>query len=180
MGGMGIWITQVLNGIYPVILIILHAWFINRNFAMDTESLMTLDKSMGVPEEDRLDVAIKSSGEVVNVSEKIIRFCKEHHIDERRAYFSGLCFEEMAGNIVEHGFDDRKKHSIDIRVVYKGEDELLLRLRDDGRPFNPKEYSDLFESEDITHNIGIRMVSRIAKSMEYQNMLGLNVLTIRV
>ncbi|MCR5211064.1 MAG: ATP-binding protein [Lachnospiraceae bacterium] len=180
MGGMGIWITQVLNGIYPVILIILHAWFINRNFAMDTESLMTLGKNMGVPEEDRLDVTIKSSGEVVNVSEKIIRFCKEHHIDERRAYFSGLCFEEMAENIVEHGFDDRKKHSIDIRVVYKGEDELLLRLRDDGRPFNPKEYSELFESEDITHNIGIRMVSRIAKRMEYQNMLGLNVLTIRV
>ena len=86
----------------------------------------------------------------------------------------------MAGNIVEHGFTDNKKHSIDIRVIYKGENELLLRLRDDCRAFNPKERSELFEPEDITHNIGLRIVSRIAKSMEYQNMLGLNVLTIRI
>ena len=180
MGGMGIWITQVVNGFYAIIMIIIHAWFINRKLAMDTESLMTLEKGMGVPKEDRLDVTVGSSGEIVNISEKIIKFCEQHHIDGRRAYFSGLCFEEMAGNIVEHGFADRRKHSIDIRVVCKGEDELLLRLRDDCRAFNPKEFSGLFESEDITRNIGIRMVSKISKSMEYQNMLGLNVLTIRV
>lgn len=39
--------------------------------------------------------------------------------------------------------------------------------------------AELFDPEDVTHNIGLRMVSRIAKSMEYQNMLGRNVLTIK-
>ena len=180
MGGMGIWATQVINGFYAIILILVHAFIINKNFAIDTESLMTLDKGLGVPPEDRLDVSIRSEEEVVNLSEEIINFCKDHGVDGRRAYFSGLCFEELAGNIVEHGFSDGKKHSIDIRVIYKGEEELLLRLRDDCRAFNPKECSDLFSPEDVTHNIGLRMVSRIARSMEYQNMLGLNVLTIRV
>ncbi len=180
MGGMGIWVTQVVNGFYAIILILVHAFILNRNFSIDTESLMTLDKDMGVSPEDRLDVTIRSEQEVVNLSEEIIRFCRQHHVDDRRAFFSGLCFEEMAGNIIKHGFSDNKRHSIDIRVVYKGDDELMLRLRDDCMPFNPRERSELFTPEDTTRNIGLRMVSRIAKSMEYQNLLGLNVLTIRV
>ena len=32
----------------------------------------------------------------------------------------------------------------------------------------------------MTRNIGLRMVMRIAKSVDYQNLLGLNVLTMRV
>ena len=74
---------------------------------------------------------------------------------------------------------DAKKHSIDARVQYnKG--ELLLRFRDDCKPFNPQESAKLFDPDDIAHNIGIRMVSKIAKKMNYQNMLGMNVLTIRL
>ena len=34
--------------------------------------------------------------------------------------------------------------------------------------------------ESMTRNIGLRMVMRIAKSVDYQNLLGLNVLTMRV
>ncbi len=180
MGGMGIWATQIVNGLYAIILIIVHAWIINKNFKMDTESLMTLDPAIGVPAEDRLDVTVRSEKEVANISEEIIRFCKKHQIDERRAFYSGLCFEEMTGNIVQHGFTEKKNNSVDIRVVYKGENELLLRLRDDCSPFNPREFSELFNPTDVTHNIGLRIVSRIARSMEYQNMLGLNVLTIRI
>ena len=141
---------------------------------------MTLDKNLGVSEKNRVDITIHSVEEVVHTSEQIIAFCKRHRIDSKHAYYAGLCFEEMAGNIVEHGFHDGKKHSVDIRVIYKGKGELFMRLRDDCKPFNPQERAELFEPEDITHNIGLRMVSRIAKSMNYQNMLGLNVLTLQI
>lgn len=178
-GGMGIWYTQIINGIYPILLIILHAFVVNKRFALDAESLMTLPKDFGVPEENRIDLTIHGAEDVVHTSEKIIEFCKQHNVSPNRTYCAGLCMEEMAGNVVEHGFNDRKKHSIDVRVVLKG-DDLILRLRDDCRLFDPKERTELFTPEDVTHNIGLRMVSRIAKSMNYQNMLGLNVLTIRV
>ncbi|MBO4653348.1 MAG: ATP-binding protein [Lachnospiraceae bacterium] len=178
-GGMGIWYTQLLNGVYPILLIILHAFIVNRRVALDTESLMTLPKDFGVPEENRIDLTINGAEDVVHTSEKIIEFCKKHNVNPNRTYCAGLCMEEMAGNVVKHGFSDQKKHSIDVRVVLKG-DELRLRLRDDCKPFDPKERAELFTPEDITHNIGLRMVSRIAKSMNYQNMLGLNVLTILV
>ena len=51
-------------------------------------------------------------------------------IYEKHAMYAALSIEEMAGNIVEHGFTDNKNHSIDVRVVYTGE-ELILRIKDD-------------------------------------------------
>ena len=86
----------------------------------------------------------------------------------------------MAANIVDHGFTkDRKAHSIDVRVVYK-EDTVILRIKDDCVPFDPGERQQIAEGDDITKNIGIRMVFRIANDVQYQNILGLNVLTVRI
>ena len=86
----------------------------------------------------------------------------------------------MAGNIVEHGFAvDRKQHSIDIRVVHK-DDVVILRIRDDCIPFNPAERREMFDPKDIMKNAGIRIVYRIARDINYQNIMGLNELTIRI
>ena len=102
-------------------------------------------------------------------------------IDNRRAFFSGLALEEMAGNVIEHGFtkDRRKNHSADIRVIHR-EDDVILRIRDDCLPFNPADRAKLLDPEDSTHNIGLRITFRIAKKVEYQNLLGCNVLTIHI
>lgn len=85
--------------------------------------------------------------------------------------------EDMAGNIVSHGFVKGKKNSVDIRVVLK-DGGMLIRFKDTCKPFDPKEYAKLFDPDDRTHNIGIRMVSRISTGMEYNYVLGLNVLSI--
>lgn len=98
----------------------------------------------------------------------------------RRAYLASLSMEEMAGNIVEHGFKkDNKRHSVDIRIVHK-DNKVILRIKDDCVPFDPGERRKLTEGEDITKNIGIRMIFRIAADINYRNILGMNVLTIRV
>ena len=88
--------------------------------------------------------------------------------------------EEMAGNIVEHGFEkDNKKHYVDIRVVHK-DDDVILRIKDDCVPFDPGERIKMADNDDLTRNIGIKMVFRTSKDVQYQNILGLNVLTIRI
>ena len=88
--------------------------------------------------------------------------------------------EEMAGNIVEHGFTkDKKKHTVDVRVVYK-DGGLILRIKDDCVPFDPAERSAIVDPADPARNIGIRTVYAIATKISYQNILGLNVLTITV
>ena len=66
-----------------------------------------------------------------------------------------------------------------MRVVLKNED-VILRIKDDCVPFDPGERQKLAESGDVTHNTGIRLVFQIARDVQYQNILGLNVLTIRI
>ena len=118
--------------------------------------------------------------EVVSLSSRVQEFCASKGIDHRRSMLSGLAIEEMAGNIVQHGYsEDHKKHNIEVRVVHK-DGSLILRIKDDCVPFDPADRRDLVEPEDITKNIGIRMVYSMAESVQYQNILGLNVLTIRM
>ncbi len=88
--------------------------------------------------------------------------------------------EEMAGNIVQHGFPkDRRRHTIDVRAVHKN-GSLILRIKDDCIPFDPAEKQRMAEAEDPTKNIGVRMIFRMASDVQYRNTFGLNVLTIRV
>ena len=104
----------------------------------------------------------------------------DESVDARRAYFAALCMEEMAGNIVQHGFTkDTKRHSADIRVVHKA-DEIILRIRDDCVAFDPAEYHRIMQPDENGKNIGIRIVYGIAKEVKYQNLLGMNVLTMRI
>ncbi|MBR0034319.1 MAG: hypothetical protein IJP54_01470 [Synergistaceae bacterium] len=65
------------------------------------------------------------AGEVSAESYKIEEFCLSRGVDKQRAMLSGLAMEEMAGNVVTHGFRaDSKPHSADIRVTCNGEDMI--------------------------------------------------------
>ncbi len=176
----GVYLANVLNGIVTTLYIILYAWKANKRFPRNMEELMAIPKNFGAPEEDRIDISVTSEEEVVEVSQKIRKFCAEKGVGKRRAYIASLAMEEMAGNVVSHGFvKDSKRHTVDLRAVYK-DDRIILRIRDDCIPFNPKERSQLFDENDPAKNVGIRMIYRIADEIEYQNLLGLNVLTVRI
>ena len=127
-----------------------------------------------------MDLTVRRMDEVVRVAEKVQLFCLEKGLDTRRAYLAGLAMEEMAGNVVGHGFHkDKKNHSVDIRVVFKSSG-LQLRIKDDCMPFDPGERIKMTDPTDPSSNIGIRLVFQISKDVEYQSILGLNVLMIRI
>ncbi|MBQ1346458.1 MAG: ATP-binding protein [Erysipelotrichaceae bacterium] len=176
----GVCIANVLNGVVTTLYIIGYAWFMNKRMPKSVEDLMVIPDNFGAKKEDRLDFSVKTIEEVLEVSRRVQNFCLERGIDAKKAYLAGLAMEEMAGNIVEHGFiKDKKKHSIDIRVV-NGSEDVILRLKDDCIPFDPKERSKITANDDPTKNIGIRMIYKIMKDVNYQNLLGLNVLTVRI
>ena len=183
IGAMGVdaaYIANVLNGVVTTLVIVGYSWLNNRRFPGNMEQLMVIPESFGAAESERLDLSVGSMEEVVRIAEQVQKFCLSRGIDERRAYLSGLSMEEMAGNIVDHGFKkDNKRHSVDVRVVHK-DGGVILRIKDDCVPFDPGERRRLAEDGDITKNIGIRMVFRLASEVKYRNILGMNVLTIRI
>ena len=184
---MGVWAGQILGSVFNVLLIIVYAFIYNRKPPVNLDRMMCFDEDFGVADDNRLDMTVHSMDEVINLSEQVWKFCEKRGITGQRRNCSSLCTEELAGNIVRHGFKDNRKHSIDIRVSYVNE-EIVISFKDDGIPFDPAEASRLFGAEDqgalkdddTFHNIGLRLVDLISRSMTYQNTFGLNILTIVV
>ena len=178
MGMNSVYWANVINGIATTVIIVGYAWIRNRHFPKNMAELMVIPGTFGVRREDRLDITVRSMDEVVCVSRKVREFCGEKGVDSRRSYLAALMVEEMAGNIVSHGFrKDQKAHSVDLRIACKGQD-LILRIKDDCIPFDPSERRKILDPEDVTRNIGIRMVFSLARDIRYQNILGMNALTI--
>ena len=123
---------------------------------------------------------IENMEQITRIAVQIQAFCESHGLSAKTASHAALCLEEMTGNIVRHGFSaDRKLHRIEVRAAFLP-DGVLLRVKDDCVPFNPQEWHDLAAPADPCANVGIRLVYGIAKKIEYQNLLGLNVLSITI
>ena len=180
MGMNGVYWANVINGMATTLIILGYAWIRNRRCPKTMAELMVIPREFGVPPEDRMDITVRSMEEVVCVSRQVQNFCQEKGIDDRRSYFAALMVEEMASNIISHGFrKDSKRHSADLRIAYKNQ-SLILRIKDDCIPFDPSERRKIVDPDDITKNIGIRMVFSLTQDIQYQNILGMNALTIRL
>ena len=180
IGMNSVYISNFLNGVVTTLVIVGYAWIKKKRFPRNMDELMVVPDDFGARADERLDLSVRSMEDVVSVAERVQTFCLARGVDARRAYLAGLSMEEMAGNVVDHGFrKDDKSHSVDVRVVHK-DDVVILRIKDDCVPFDPGERQQLTEGDDITKNIGIRMVFKIARDVQYQNILGLNVLTISI
>ena len=180
MGIAGVAWANVLNGIVTTLFVIGYSRYRNRHLPKNVEELMVIPEDFGASEDERMDITVDTIEEVVQLSQQIQQFCRDRGIDEKRSYLSALALEEMAGVIVLEGFvKDSKKHSIYVRVVHK-DDNVILRIKDDCQPFNPEERKQLTENEDITKNIGIRMIYKILKDIDYRYLFGINVLTMKI
>ena len=176
----GVYVANVLNGVVTTLVIVGYACLKNGRLPHTMEELMVIPSSFGVSEDERMDLSVRSMQDVVSVSDRVQGFCRSRGVSERCSLLAALSMEEMAGNVVDHGFTkDNREHSVDVRVVHK-DDDVILRIKDDCVPFDPGERLAMASPDDPLKNIGIRMVFKMAKDVQYQNILGLNVLTIRI
>ena len=180
IGMNSVYIANVINGVVTTLVVVIYSIIMLKQIPRNMDELMVIPDNFGFSEDERLDISVRKEDEVVKVSRAVNDFCIKRGIDNRRAYMASLFLEEMAGNIVEHGFTkDGKNHSIDIRVVHK-DDNVILRIKDDCVPFDPATRKDIIDPDDPAKNIGIRMIYNLNHNIEYKNMLGLNVLMVRL
>ena len=176
----GLYVSNILNGVICAAVILVGAWLTLKRFPRSLEDLMAIPERIGVEPEARIDISVTCLDEVTDVSRRIGEFCQRRGIDARRSFIASLCMEEMACNIVEHGFTkDSKQHSADIRVVHKN-DEIIMRIRDNCTAFDPSEYHKVMRPGEDGRNVGIQLVYGVARKVTYQNLLGMNVLTMRI
>ena len=143
--------------------------------------LTYLPPSLSAEPENVFTASARTVEDTVAVSEAARNFCLQKGVSERTSYFCALCVEEVVSNVILHGFTKgkRKDYSADVRLICE-DGELSLLIRDDCVHFDPNEWLSLCTSDDPLRGIGIRMVKGLAKEMNYNSSLGLNVLTIKL
>ena len=180
MGALGVWLANPIGIVITTIASFIYAVIFWKRLPKGVDEWMLLKPEFGIAEEHCLDIPIANMEDVAGTSEAVQEFCDQHDMAARPAYYAALCLEEMAGNVIRHGFTaDGKHHYLNARAIYL-DDAVLLRLKDDCSPFNPKEMEAMTSGSDEEGSIGLGMVRKIADDINYQNMLGLNVLTIRI
>lgn len=178
MGMTGVYLANVINSVLCCLVVVLYAWMKRGRFPRNMEELMVIRSDFGQSADRRLDLSVRSMQDVQRVSIESGKFCTRNGIDHRRAFLCSLFLEEMTGNVIRHGFRSRKRHyDVEARVAIK-EGDVFIRIKDNCRPFNPAAFTGFLLPEDPASCIGIRLVFRLAKEVQYQNILGLNVLTI--
>ncbi len=178
LGAFGVWLSFPIGLGITACVSIVYAVIRCRGFPRSIGDWLLLPPGFG--NADRLVLELRELPEVTQTAVQVQNFCEEHGISRKRSAYAGLCLEEMAGNIVQHGFHkDRRAHVVEVRVVIQG-GGAVLRIKDDCIPFDPKERYEMTAPDDPASNIGIRLVYALADEVEYQNLLGLNVLTIRL
>lgn len=173
-----LWSSFLMAEVFTILAVFIVALIKYKRIPTTIEQWLLIDKEFSY--DNKLAITVRSVDEVVKVASKVQEFCKENNIDQRRSLMCGLCLEEIAGNVVEHGFikSNKKHQSVDIFVAVDKQD-LTLRIRDNAIAFDPRVKLGV-KSDDPCKNIGIKMVNKVAKDMTYQNYFGMNVLVVKL
>ena len=122
---------------------------------------------------------ITTMEQVTEASDKVMRLCEENEVDRKQAFSVGLCLEELASNCLLHGFNEDRKKYIEYRFIIIGR-WLILRLRDNGRPFDLTERYKLLNPDDPVSGLGLRIVFAAAENVNYSHAFDLNNVCIRI
>lgn len=165
-GLLGYSIACAVNEIATVLIIYIFIFFYNKK--KKYKGIFMLEQVDAQSFDVTLDNEEKNASVV---SEQLIEFAKNHQIPNRESQLVGLAAEEMVDNIVLYGYKKEKRNYIDVNMKII-EDSLLLRIRDDGVPFDPTKYE--FDNNESYSTSGIKLIKNITDKITYMRILNLN------
>ena len=93
-----------------------------------------------------------------------------------------LGLDELFTNIISYGFDDDLEHQIKFSLAKEAE-TLVVKVEDDGRPFNPLEVEAPKEAKDLDSidigGLGIHLIKKMMDEIDYQRVKGKNRLILK-
>lgn len=180
IGYQGAWISKIINmaGLSLIAVI-----YILRNKGGKTfsDKMLLMPADFGATPENEITVVTSSIKKIERLSKIAVAFALEHGADKDRTLTYGLITEELSIFLANSGFKDGEEHNINARLVAKG-DDLIIRMRDDCKPLNLKDYYQLLlETPEIEdEEISLAIIFKMAKDVKYTATFGANNLIVRV
>ena len=138
-------------------------------------AFLLLRKSFGAKKAETLEMDIYTLEDVASAVRSAEQFCLDRGQDAKVSNHIALCIEEMAGNVIQHGFRDGKRHHLSVLLLNKP-DHWVLRFRDDCRAFDPVHYVP----EGSGQALGIRLVLAFAEDAHYSYSMNMNNLALKL
>lgn len=180
LGYNGIWLAYGGNAILFILALYLIRSIACRSFRLSMDRMLCLDESIRdhVP---ALDISIQSSNaDATGISQQVHEFLKQQGTKEKTAYVTALCLEELAADFVAHthlNSDKEAEHTIMDIKLFSDEDFLRIIIRNAADAYNPLDYE--FDAETFA-KVGIKMVQKLARRIDYNYVYRLNIITIDV
>jgi Na+-driven multidrug efflux pump/anti-sigma regulatory factor (Ser/Thr protein kinase) len=172
------WLANTVIDVLCLVVVLVSVAVYNRRLNFSMPAMLKLAPDFGAREDEFLTFSVVTTEDVIAASQQINDFCLERRHSPQTAYHVALCVEEMATNVLRHGFMKHKPCYADIRIVSK-DGELTVRLRDNCHEFDPRKRIEMLDVNHPEQNIGTRIVAGTAKQIDYYNNAGINTLIMK-
>ena len=109
-------------------------------------------------------------------------FLDAHEMGPRTCYMVCLVLEELITNTIKYGYADAGQHTIAVDLLLEPT-QVVLRLADDGRPFDPLDLPPPQTDGDLEDRsvggLGIHLVRSLAAAMSYRREADRNLVEVR-
>lgn len=170
-GVTGIWLSFLVGEAATFLLIAMWSRLKGDKEAKWTQRFLMIPKNFAEDVLERFDASAQSVEDVVRVSENVQAFCRKNGSDPRTAFLLSLAVEELGEYLLENNSAGKEKETVEIRLLCK-KDCWTLRLRDNGRRFNPLLAEK--RGEDDFAYIGIKLLKEELVGMTYVDTLNIN------
>jgi len=153
---------------YATVVVVYALVFVYERRHREVHGLFMLER----PDMNTFDVSVANKEEeAAQAAREVTEFAKAHDVSNRDAQVLGFACEEMITNIIRYGYKRQCPKSIDVNVKVD-ESQVLMRIRDDGMPFDPTEYK--YEESEQYLTGGIAMMLGLVDETSYMRVLNMN------
>ena len=119
--------------------------------------------------------------ELESLTAGVETFCGLHGFHPRDNFEMTLVLDEIFTNIISYGFRDDEEHIIRIDLA-REEDRIIIRVEDDGAPFDPTKATDEKKTCSLEKcrigGLGLHLINRIMSRVKYKRKKGRNILVL--
>ena len=179
-GAYGIFAAYPLSKIVSLAVVYVRCGVRSHRLIPAVRDYMELGPAFYPDASDIISVPIDSLDHCVQVSKSIVGLCARHGFSDVPAMISGLCAEEIATNIFQHGGKREEELHAEIRAAV-ADGVLIMRVRDNGMAFNMNALAKILsEAKTPFANFGIRIICNAATEIGYYNIYNMNTTVIRI
>lgn len=163
IGGDGIWLSFVLCEIVTLLSLPFIIKLKTKKFPKSLSDFVIMDENQ-FPSEDTYAAYIESEDELLDIVENIDEKLIDNDLERKTIFKIQLILEEMGETIFTHAYKSNENTYLNIRILYKNTDEIIIYFQDNGIPIDiEKDYENKIDF------LGTEIIKNFSKDVDHDH-----------